>query len=168
MHPSAQARRHTRKHSLSFANPPPQVKVHKAPLKSNGRSLPITPLEPTSILASFQAPLGLAPSALCNRPPPPALPSPPPSSPIPSTRAENGGCTVNLGGRGGGRCSLYAELKRRRGKQKRQGVEEVEEEGGELHPSVVFEPLIEEEVGRQVLVLLAGEVGLDDQSLRET
>lgn len=66
----------------------------------------------------------------------------------------------------GGRCSLYAELKRRGGAEKR--GEEEEEEGGARRSSVVFEPLIEEEVGRQVLVLLAGEVGLDHQSLGET
>lgn len=43
-----------------------------------------------------------------------------------------------------------------------------EEEGGEHRSSVVFEPLIEKEVGRQVLVLLAGKVGLNDQRLWET
>lgn len=32
---------------------------------------------------------------------------------------------------------------------------------------VVLEALVEEEVGRQVLVLLAGKVGLDHQGLRE-
>lgn len=34
--------------------------------------------------------------------------------------------------------------------------------------SVVFQSLVEEKVGRQVLVLLAGKVGLNDQRLRET
>lgn len=82
--------------------PAPPVKVHKAPLKSNGRSLPITPPEPTSIfsiLPRAASDLSHAPSTLCNTPPP----SPPLSSPIPSTRAENGGCTVNFWGGGKGR-----------------------------------------------------------------
>lgn len=83
------------------------------------------------------------------------------------TGAGDGGCTVNLRGKGGegGRCSLYAELKR--GGAEIRGEEE-EEEGGTRRSSVVFKPLIEEEVGRQVLVLLAGKVGLDHQSLGET
>lgn len=36
-----------------------------------------------------------------------------------------------------------------------------------LGSSVVFQALVEEEVGGQVLVLLAGEVGLDDERLGE-
>lgn len=40
-------------------------------------------------------------------------------------------------------------------------------EGGDLGSLVVLEALVEEEVGRQVLVLLAGKVGLDHQGLRE-
>lgn len=44
-------------------------------------------------------------------------------------------------------------------------------EGGQkaetLGSLVVLEALVEEEVGRQVLVLLAGKVGLDHQGLRE-
>lgn len=55
---------------------------------------------------------------------------------------------------------------------KRGGVEEGRgrggAEGGDLGSLVVLEALVEEEVGRQVLVLLAGKVGLDHQGLRET
>lgn len=43
-----------------------------------------------------------------------------------------------------------------------------QEEGcSDLCSSIIFEPLVEEKVGRQVLILLAGEVGLDHQSFRE-
>lgn len=58
-------------------------------------------------------------------------------------------------GRGGGEG-------RDRGKGRGGGAE-----GGDLGSLVVLEALVEEEVGRQVLVLLAGKVGLDHQGLRE-
>lgn len=84
--------------------------------------------------------------------------------------------------------SLYAELKTRVGGGGVRGVgwggvgsgwvggkEGWRELGGQgggqkaetLGSLVVLEALVEEEVGRQVLVLLAGKVGLDHQGLRE-
>lgn len=68
--------------------PTPPVKVHKAPLKSNGRSLPITPPEPTSILASFHAPrlISRTHPPPCVTPPLPAKPSPLLPHPVNSSR----------------------------------------------------------------------------------
>lgn len=43
-----------------------------------------------------------------------------------------------------------------------------EEQEGSDPCSVVLQSLVEEEVGGQVLVLFAGEVGLDHQNLRES
>lgn len=48
-----------------------------------------------------------------------------------------------------------------------EGVGEEGQKAETLGSLVVLEALVEEEVGRQVLVLLAGKVGLDHQGLRE-
>lgn len=73
---------------------------------------------------------------------------------------------------GEGGYSLYAELKRGKVGRWVSGREGWREGGAgrrrSLGSLVVLEALVEEEVGRQVLILLAGEVGLDHQRLRET
>lgn len=70
---------------------------------------------------------------------------------------------VGGGGRGGGRVQSLCWAGEGEGWE---GGRE-EQEGSDLCCSVIFQSLVEEKVGCQVLVLLAGEVGLDHQSLRE-